>query len=91
MNPAAVSETMQGETVTWLQTLAKARNCAITGRLLLKTIRFITDWFFISIREKFSIMTKTFVYAFWRRQGIHAGNQSYYRIYGLENLPTDLL
>ena len=35
MNPAAVSETMQGETVTWLQTLAKARNCAITGSLVI--------------------------------------------------------
>ena len=35
MNPAAVAETMQGETVTWLQTLAKARNCAITGSLVI--------------------------------------------------------
>ena len=35
MNPTTVAETMQGETVTWLQTLAKARNCAITGSLVI--------------------------------------------------------
>jgi hypothetical protein len=56
----------------YLQTLAKARNCAITGSLVIaENDTFITDWFCISIRE-ISIMTKTFVYAFWRRQGIHA-------------------
>jgi hypothetical protein len=75
MNPAAVSETMQGETVTWFQTLAKARNCAITGSLVIaENDTFITDWFLYFHQEKFSIMTKTFVYAL-RRQGIHAGNQ----------------
>jgi predicted amidohydrolase len=36
MNPAAVAETMQGETVVWLQALAKARNCAITGSLVIQ-------------------------------------------------------
>ena len=36
MNPTAVAETMQGETVTWLQALAKARNCAITGSLVIQ-------------------------------------------------------
>ena len=35
MNPQKIAETMQGETVTWLQTLAKARNCAITGSLVI--------------------------------------------------------
>jgi|SRR6218665_410398 len=36
MNPAAVAETMQGETVLWLQHLAKAKNCAITGSLVIE-------------------------------------------------------
>ncbi len=36
MNPKAVSETMQGETVSWLQHLAKAKNCAITGSLVIE-------------------------------------------------------
>lgn len=36
MNPAAVSETMQGETVLWLQSLAKAKNCAITGSIVIE-------------------------------------------------------
>ena len=31
MKPEVVAETMQGETVTWLQSLAKAKNTAITG------------------------------------------------------------
>ena len=36
MNPKAVAETMQGETVLWLQHLAKAKNCAITGSLVIE-------------------------------------------------------
>ena len=36
MNPSTVSETMQGETVLWLQSLAKAKNCAITGSVVIK-------------------------------------------------------
>lgn len=36
MNPQVVSETMQGETVSWLQHLAKAKNCAITGSLVIE-------------------------------------------------------
>ncbi len=36
MNPKTVAETMQGETVTWLQHLAKAKNSAITGSLVIE-------------------------------------------------------
>lgn len=36
MNPKAAAETMQGETVAWLQHLAKAKNCAITGSLVIE-------------------------------------------------------
>lgn len=36
MNPKTVAETMQGETVAWLQHLAKAKNCAITGSLVIE-------------------------------------------------------
>jgi len=36
MNPSAVAETMEGETILWLQSLAKAKNCAITGSLVIK-------------------------------------------------------
>jgi len=36
MNPEAVFETMQGETMLWLQSLAKAKNSAITGSLIIK-------------------------------------------------------
>ena len=36
MNPEHVAETMQGETITWLTVLAKARNSAITGSLVVK-------------------------------------------------------
>ena len=36
MNTKAVAETMQGETVSWLQHLAKAKNCAITGSLVIE-------------------------------------------------------
>ncbi len=36
MNPSAVAETMQGETILWLQSLAQAKNSAITGSLIIK-------------------------------------------------------
>jgi predicted amidohydrolase len=36
MNPKAVAESMQGETVSWLQALAKAKNSAITGSLVIQ-------------------------------------------------------
>lgn len=36
MNPELVFETMQGETIVRLQSLAKAKNCAITGSFIVK-------------------------------------------------------
>jgi predicted amidohydrolase len=36
MNPSAVAEEMQGETVLWLQSLAKAKNLAITGSVVIQ-------------------------------------------------------
>lgn len=36
MYPSTVGETMQGDTVLWLQSLAKANNSAITGSLIIK-------------------------------------------------------
>ena len=36
MNPSVVAETMEGETMTWLKELAKRKNCAITGSLVIK-------------------------------------------------------
>jgi predicted amidohydrolase len=35
MNPEVVFETIEGETVLWLQSLAKAKNSAITGSLVI--------------------------------------------------------
>lgn len=36
MNPSAIAETMQGETVLWMQSLAKAKNTAITGSVVIE-------------------------------------------------------
>lgn len=36
MNAEAFAETMQGETVSWMQSLAKAKNTAITGSVIIK-------------------------------------------------------
>lgn len=36
MNPNHVAETMQGKTVSWMQSLAKAKNSAITGSLVIE-------------------------------------------------------
>ena len=36
MNPELVFETMEGETIQWLQSLAKTKNSAITGSLVIK-------------------------------------------------------
>lgn len=35
MNASKMAETMQGETVLWMQTLAKSQNCAIAGSLII--------------------------------------------------------
>ena len=35
MQPERVAENMQGETIVWMQSLAKAKNCAITGSLVI--------------------------------------------------------
>ena len=35
MHPEAVAETMEGKTVLWMQSLAKAKNAAITGSLVI--------------------------------------------------------
>lgn len=36
MNPSAVAETMDGETISWLREMAKTKNCAITGSLVIQ-------------------------------------------------------
>jgi predicted amidohydrolase len=36
MKPNNVAETMQGETVLWLKTIAKSKKCAITGSLVIE-------------------------------------------------------
>lgn len=36
MNAAAVSETMEGETVAWMQKTARGKNAAITGSIIIK-------------------------------------------------------
>ena len=35
MNPSSVAESMQGTTIFWLKNIAKAKNCAITGSLII--------------------------------------------------------
>ena len=36
MNPKSVAETMQGATISWLKEVAKERNCALTGSLVIE-------------------------------------------------------
>jgi omega-amidase len=38
MNPSAVAETMQGKTVLWMQALAKAKNTALTGSVVIEEL-----------------------------------------------------
>ncbi len=39
MNPEKVAETMQGETILWLKEMARTKNCAITGSLVIQENR----------------------------------------------------
>lgn len=39
MHPQNVAETMQGETILWLKEIAKSKNCAITGSLVIEEKR----------------------------------------------------
>ena len=36
MHPEVIAETMSGETILWLKQLAKQKNCAITGSLVIQ-------------------------------------------------------
>ena len=36
MNPTSVAETMQGDTIAWMKTLAHKKNCALCGSLVIK-------------------------------------------------------
>jgi len=36
MNPSKVAETMQGETVAWMQSMANAYHCAVTGSIVIQ-------------------------------------------------------
>jgi omega-amidase len=36
MNPSLIAESMNGETISWLKQMAKSKNCAITGSLVIK-------------------------------------------------------
>ena len=36
MNPEAIAETMNGDTISWMKELAQQKNCAITGSLVIK-------------------------------------------------------
>lgn len=36
MNPSAVAETMEGETIVWLRSLAKVKSSALTGSMIIK-------------------------------------------------------
>src|SRR6478672_5168749 len=39
MHPEKIAETMQGETISWLKELARSKNCAITGSLVIQENR----------------------------------------------------
>jgi omega-amidase len=39
MNPEKVAETMQGETISWLREMARNKNCAVTGSLVIQENR----------------------------------------------------
>ena len=48
MNALAVAETMNGETILWMKEMAKQKNCAITGSLVItENDRFYNRMFFV--------------------------------------------
>lgn len=48
MNALAVAETMNGETILWMQAMAKQKNCAITGSLVItENDQFYNRMFFV--------------------------------------------
>jgi predicted amidohydrolase len=48
MNALVVAETMQGETILWMQAMAKQKNCAITGSLVItENEQFYNRMFFV--------------------------------------------
>jgi len=77
MNPEVVAETMQGETVLWLQSLAKARNTAITGSLVIEeSANFYNRMLFVFPSGEFQFYDKRHLFTLAGEDKVYtAGNQ----------------
>ena len=77
MNPAAVAETMQGETVLWMQSLAKAKKTAITGSLVIEeSANFYNRMFFVFPSGEIQFYDKKHLFTLAGEDKVYtAGNQ----------------
>lgn len=77
MNPEAVAETMQGETVLWMQSLAKAKNVAITGSLVIEESgKFYNRMLFVFLSGEIQFYDKRHLFTLAGEDRVYtAGNQ----------------
>src|SRR5574343_490675 len=59
MNPSAVAETMEGETINWMKSLALEKNCAICGSLVIsENSKFYNRFVFVHPSGKIDFYNK---------------------------------
>lgn len=72
MKPEGVAETMDGESVVWMQKMAKAKNCAVTGSLVItENGKYYNRLFFVLPDGEYKTYDKRHLFTL-------AGEQQYY-------------
>jgi omega-amidase len=56
MNPGAISEPMDGETVSWMKQLSTEKNCAITGSLVIEGGNFYNTLLLWNLKGQSTLM-----------------------------------
>lgn len=77
MKPQIVAETMSGETISWLKQIAKTKNCAITGSLVItENNNFYNRMVFVFPDGKIEFYDKKHLFTLAREDKVYtAGNQ----------------
>lgn len=77
MQPAAVSETMDGPTILWLQNLATLKNCAITGSMIIsENNQFYNRMVFVFPNQKIQYYNKKHLFTLAGEEQVYtSGNE----------------
>jgi omega-amidase len=77
MRPIALAETMNGATISWLRNIAKSKNCALTGSLIIKeNNNFYNRMVFVFPNQKIQYYDKKYLFTLAGEDQIYtSGNE----------------